>query len=62
MGVSGQRHTPVTLPPRKGLGAPCSGGWLGPRAGLGGCGEDKISCHAGVYLKAVQEVKMQIIR
>ena len=61
-GVGGQRYTPAALAPRKDLGAHCTEGCVGPRAGLNGCGEDKISCHNGVYLKAAEEIKMQIIR
>ena len=61
MGVGGQRHAPAALPPRKDLGAHCTGGWVGPRAGLDGCGEDKISCHTGGYLKAAEEIKMLLI-
>jgi len=35
MGVSGQRHAPVTLYPRgKDPGTHCTGGWVGLRAGL----------------------------
>jgi hypothetical protein len=35
MGVSGQRHAPAALlPPGKGPGTNCTGGWVGPRAGL----------------------------
>ena len=35
-GVSGQSHSPAALPPRKRTGTHCIGGWVGPRAGLGG--------------------------
>jgi hypothetical protein len=35
MGVSGQRHAPATLyPPERTPGTHCTGGWVGPRAGL----------------------------
>jgi hypothetical protein len=35
MGVSGQRHAPAALYPRgKDPRTHCSGGWVGPRAGL----------------------------
>ena len=37
-GVGGQRHAPAALPPGKRLGTPCTGGWVGRKAGLGGCG------------------------
>ena len=38
MGVDGQRHASVALPPGKRPVNPCIGGWLGPRAGPDGCG------------------------
>jgi hypothetical protein len=35
MGVSGQRHAPAALYPRgKDPGTHCTGGWVGPGAGL----------------------------
>ena len=33
-----QRHAPAALPPGNRPGAPCIGGWVGPRDGLDGCG------------------------
>jgi hypothetical protein len=39
MGVGGQRHAPAALPPGKRAGTHCIGGWVGPRAGLDGCGK-----------------------
>jgi hypothetical protein len=41
--VSGQRHTPTALPPppEKRPSAHRVGGWVGPRAGLGGCGQSR---------------------
>ena len=42
MGVSGQRHAPAVLYPRERQGTHCTGGWVGPRAGLDG---RKISPH-----------------
>ena len=36
MGVSGQRHAPAALTPGE-IGTHCTGGWVGPRAGLDGC-------------------------
>jgi hypothetical protein len=38
MGESGQRHTPAPLLPGKGFGTHCTAGWVGPRAGMYGCG------------------------
>jgi hypothetical protein len=35
MGVSGQRHAPAALcPEERTPGTHCTGGWVGPRAGL----------------------------
>ena len=39
MRVGGQRLAPATLPPRERPSAHCIGGWVGPRAGLDGCGK-----------------------
>jgi hypothetical protein len=39
--VGGQLHTPATLPLGKRPGAHCIGGWVGPRAGLDGCGKSR---------------------
>jgi len=41
MGVGGQRHVPAALPPGKRSGTHCTGGWVGPRAGLDGCGKSR---------------------
>ena len=38
MGVYGQRHAPAALPPER-PGTQCIGDWVGPRAGLYGCGK-----------------------
>ena len=35
-GVSGQQHVPAALYPRERPGTHCTGGWMGPRAGLDG--------------------------
>jgi hypothetical protein len=37
MEVGGQRHAPAALPTGKRPGTHCTGGWVGPRAGLDGC-------------------------
>ena len=37
MGVGGQRHAPAAIPPGKRPSTHCTGGWVGPKAGLGGC-------------------------
>ena len=34
MGVGNQRHSPAVSPPGKNLGIQCTGGRLGPRAGV----------------------------
>jgi hypothetical protein len=41
MGVGGKRHAPAALPPGKGNGTQCIRGWVGPRAGLDGCGKSR---------------------
>ena len=33
--MGGQRHAPAALPPGKGPGTDCIGGWVGPRARSG---------------------------
>jgi len=40
-GVCGQNHAPVALPPGKRPGTHCTGGWVGPRSGLDGCGKSR---------------------
>jgi len=40
--AGGQRHTPATLPAVKRPNTiPCTGGWLGHRDGLDGCGKSR---------------------
>ena len=41
MGVAGQRYSPAALLPGKGSRTHGTGGWVGPRAGLDGCGEPR---------------------
>ena len=41
MGVGGQSHAPAALPPGKTPGTHCIAGWVGPRAGLDGCGKSR---------------------
>ena len=38
--MGGQRHTPVAFP-RERPGTNCIGGWVGPWAGLDGCGKSR---------------------
>jgi hypothetical protein len=40
-GVRGQRHTPAARYPRERPGTHCTGGWVGPRAGLDRCGKSR---------------------
>jgi hypothetical protein len=40
-GVGGKRHASAAIPLRKRPGAHCVGGWVGPRAGLDGCGKSR---------------------
>jgi hypothetical protein len=40
-GVRGQRHAPAALYPQKRPGTNCTGGWVGPRAGLDRCGKSR---------------------
>jgi len=51
-GVGGQRHGPAALPPEKKPHTHCIGGWVGPRAGLDGCG--KSPPPPWFYLRTVQ--------
>jgi hypothetical protein len=56
-GMNSQRHTPAALPLEKSPGAHSTGGWVGARAGLNGCGEDKTSCPPpGFESRTVQPV------
>jgi len=41
MGVRGQRHAPAALYPRERPGTHCTGGWVGPWAGLDRCGKSR---------------------
>jgi hypothetical protein len=41
MRVGGQRHAPGALPPGNRPGTHCVGDWVGPRAGLDGCGKSR---------------------
>jgi len=42
MGVGGQRPTLPALPPGKRPGTHCTGGLVGPRAGLDRCGKSRL--------------------
>ena len=54
MGVGGQRHAPVALPPGNRSGTHCIGGWVGLRAGLDWCGKSRPP--PGFDLRTVQPV------
>ena len=41
MNIGGQRHAPAALPLRKRRGTHCAGVWVGPRAGMDGCGKSR---------------------
>jgi hypothetical protein len=41
-GVRGQRHAPAALYPLERPGTHCTGGWVGPRAGLESCGKSRL--------------------
>jgi len=58
MEVGGQRHVPADLI-RENPGIHCIGGWMGPRAGLDGCGK---SLHSpGIEPRAVHPVTSRYI-
>ena len=40
--MRGQRHAPAALYPRERPGTHCTGGWVGPRAGLDRCGKYRL--------------------
>ena len=40
-GVRGQRHAPAAIYPRERAGTHCTGGWVGPSAGLNRCGKSR---------------------
>ena len=40
-GVGGQRHAPAAFTPRERPETHCTGGWVGPRAGLDRCGKSR---------------------
>ena len=41
-GMKGQRHAPAALYPRERHSTHCIGGWMGPVAGLDGCGKSRL--------------------
>jgi len=57
MGVSGQQHAPAALYPRERPGTHCTGGWVGPRAGLDG---RKNLVPTGIRSRTVQLVAQSL--
>jgi len=41
--VRGQRHATAAPYPRERPGTHCTGGWVGPRAGLDWCGKSRLT-------------------
>ena len=58
MWVAGHRHAPAALPPGKKPGTHCKEGWVGPRAGLDGCGISRPPL--GFDPQAVQPLRVAI--
>jgi hypothetical protein len=52
--MDGQHHAPAALPPGEKPGTHCTGGWVGPRAGLDVC--EKSRPPPGVDPLTVQPV------
>jgi len=50
MGVGGQRHARAALNPQERPGTHCTGGWMGPRAGVDGCGKSRPNRDSTVLL------------
>jgi hypothetical protein len=46
MGVGGQHHVSAALPPGKRPGTHCTGGWVGPRAGVDRCRKSRSNRHS----------------
>ena len=59
MGLVGQRHAPVTLPPGKRCVTHCIGGWVSPKPGLDGCGKSRLP--PGFDPRTVQHVASRYI-
>ena len=55
MGVSGQQHAPAALFPRERHCTDFTGGWVGPRAGLDGCGKSRPRGFRSPYRQARSE-------
>ena len=57
--MSGQQHAPAALYPRERPGTHCTGGWVGPRAGLEG---REISPPPGFDPRTIQPVAQSLYR
>ena len=57
--VGGQRHAPAALPQRKRHVTYCTGVWVGPIAGLDGCGKSRLQ--PGLDSRIVQSVASRCI-
>ena len=58
VGVGGQPHTQAALPPGKRPKRPgiyCTGGWMGPRAGMDSCGKYRLTAIGSPDLPACSE-------
>ena len=54
MQEGGHRHAPAALPPGKRPLTHCTGGWVGPRASLDGCGKSHLhQASIPVYVQPV---------
>ena len=58
--MRGQRHVPAALYPQERPGTHCTGGWVGPRAGLDRCGKSRP--RPGFDPRAVQPVAQSLYR
>jgi len=59
--VRGQRHAPAAFNPRERPGTHCTGGWVGPRAGLDRCGKSRPP-PPGFDPRTVQSVRQSLYR
>ena len=58
MGVGGQHLAPTALPAGQRPGAHCTGGWVGRRAGLDGCGKSRLHRESNFGPSSPQRVAM----
>ena len=57
----GGRVIAVPLPPGKRPGTNCTGGWVGPRAGLDGCGKSR-SCRDSIPDRPARSESLYLLR